>query len=320
LNWSLSPRVRTTVALAGVVVCTAVAVFAPGPDPWLRSAGQLHDYLHVPGFAFVAALLVAAFPARAGLRGRGLALHYAVLLLSSVGVGILVEVLQGLTGGDMDAGDVVRDLAGASATMLVVGSWWPDARRWTRWALRSGALVLAIGFTAPTAGALADEARARREFPVLADFSHADELQRFEWSEWTTASLVQADEGDTGRRPALGVSLSPGLFPGFTLKYFPRDWRGYRSFVLSYANPSSTSYEVNVRIDDMRHNNEHTDRFNGTYQIAPGRHEIRIPLADVESAPRGRRLDLANVRTVVVFAYKLDTTREIVVESVRLKR
>jgi hypothetical protein len=237
-----------------------------------------------------------------------------------VGVGILVEVLQGITGGDMDAGDIVRDLAGASATIVAVGSSWPDVRRAARWALRSGALILALGFAAPTAAALVDEARARREFPVLADFSHADQLQRFEWSEWTTSSLVQTDEGDAGRRTALRVSLSPGLFPGFTLKYFPRDWRGFRYFVLSCANPSSASYELNVRIDDMRHNNEHSDRFNGRYQIARGRHQIRIALADVEAAPRGRRLDLANVRTVMVFAYKPATPREIVVESMRLEK
>jgi hypothetical protein len=319
LNGSLSPRARIAVALAGVSACTAVAVFAPGPDPWLRSAIRLHDYFHVPGFALVAALLVIGFPAPAGSRSRR-ALHYAVLLLSSVAVGILVEVLQGLRGGDMDAGDVSRDLVGASAMMIAASSWWPDMRTSARWALRATALVLALGFTAPTVGALADEARARRQFPVLADFSRAGDLDRFEWSEWTTPSLVQADEGAAGPRPALRAAFSPGLVLGFTLKYFPRDWRGFRSFVIACANRSDTSFEINVRIDDMRHNNEHTDRFNRSYQLTPGRHEIRIALADVEAAPRGRKFDLANVRTVIVFAYKLATPREIIVESLRLEK
>jgi hypothetical protein len=307
------------VALAGVLVCAAVAVFGPAPDRWLRSAQRFHDYFHVPGFALVAALLLAGFPARDGLGGRR-ALHHAVLLAASVGVGMLVEGLQGIAGGDMDAGDVVRDLAGATVTLLAAASCRPDVRPSSRWALRFGALVLALGFAAPTVGALADEARARRRFPVLADFSRADELERFEWSALTTASRVQTNDGGAGRRPALRVSLAPGQFPGFALIYFPRDWRGFRSFVLSYANRSSASFELNVRIDDKRHNNEHTDRFNGRYQVAPGRHEIRIALADVESAPRGRKLDLGNVRTVIVFAYKPQTPREIVVESLRLER
>jgi hypothetical protein len=292
-------------------------VFGPAPDRWLRSALRFHDYLHVPGFALVAALLLAGFPARARPRR---ALRYALLLASSVGVGMLVEGLQGIVGGDMSAGDVVRDLVGATVTMLVAGSWWPDVRTPARWTLRVGALVLALGFAAPTVGALADEIRAGRQFPVLADFSRAGELERFKWSPFATGSLIQTDEGGARRRQALRVSLSPGLFPGFTLAYFPRDWRGFRAFVLAYANRSSVSFEMTVRIDDLRHNNEYHDRFNRGYQIAPGRHEIRIPLAVVEAAPRGRKLDLGSVRTVVVFARDLKTPREFVVECLRLER
>ena len=308
--------VRTATALAGVAVCVVVAVFAPGPDRYVRSAMRFHDFLHVPGFVLVAALLLAGWRI-APCRPRRRSAHLALIFGLSVALGILVELLQVVAGGGGDPWDVARDAAGAASALLLASSFWSEVRRPARWALRLAALVVAAVFAVPTLGALLDESRARHQFPVLADFSRASEFDRFEWSGSAPASLVCT--GGRGTRCVVQVSLLPGLYPGFALTYFPRDWRGFRHFVVSCANASDTPLALTIRIDDMRHNGRYTDRFNRTYVLAPGRNEVRVPLADVEAAPCGRRLDLGRVRDVVVFAYQLATPRRIVVHSLRLE-
>ena len=311
---------RIPVALAAVTMCVAVAVLGPGPNPYLRSAECFHDFLHVPGFGLVAAFLLFGFPPRPGATLRRRTWHVAVIFMVSVSIGTLVELLQWMLGGDADPWDVVHDGAGAAAMLLCAASFWPDVRTSGRWVLRLAALIAAIGFAGPTIGAVTDEARARREFPVLASFNRAEELDRFEWSALAPASLVRLDRGGSGQRQAVRVVFSPGVYPGFTLKYFPRDWRVFQHFVLSCTSVSDVPFEVTIRLDDMQHNEDYFDRFNRRYVLAPGRNEICIPLAAVEAAPRGRKFDLGHVRSVMIFAYRLKAQREILVESLRLER
>ncbi len=316
----IDPRVRIPIALAAVTMCVAVAVLGPDPNPYLRSAERFHDFLHVPGFGLVAAFLLFGFPYRPGATLGRRTWHVAVLFMVSVAIGTLVELLQGMLGSDPDPWDVVHDGAGAAAMLLGAASFWPAVRTSGRWGLRLAALIAAIGFAGPTIYAITDEARARREFPVLASFNRAEEIDRFEWSALASASLVRLDRGGAGQRRAVQVTFSPGEYPGFTLKYFPRDWRGFQQFVLSCTNVSDVPFDVTIRLDDMQHNEDYFDRFNRSYVLAPGRNEIVIPLAAVEAAPLGRKFDLGRVRSVMIFAYRLKASREILVESLRLDR
>ena len=108
-------------------------------------------------------------------------------------------------------------------------------------------------------------------------------------------------------------------YPGVTLDFFPRDRRPYRRLVIACDNPSSSPLALNIRIDDMRHSNEHDDRFNATFSLAPGANEITVPLERVRTAPRGRRMDMARLRTVMIFAHRLAEPRELVLQSIRLE-
>ena len=77
---------------------------------------------------------------------------------------------------------------------------------------------------------------------------------------------------------------------------------------------------MTIRIHDIGHNHDYGDRYNRTFTLVPGANEIRISLADVEAAPRTRKLDLGNVAAVVAFAYNLQEPRDLLFRQLRLTR
>ncbi len=310
---------RGRLAVGVVGVCIAVAIVAPDPDPYRRSLLHFHDFLHVPGFALIVGALLVGFDttydAPRRLRFRRLLGVSAVATV--IGVGI--ELIQWLVGGSADPWDVARDGGGIVIAGLWAASRWREVRVAARRLLQGAALALAVAFLLPTLDALLDEAYARHQFPVLADFSTRAELTRFDWSAQSRAVLEPADRADSGHR-VLHLFLSPGTYPGLTFEFFPRDWRGWSHFVLVCTNPGGAPFPLTIRINDLKHNQEYTDRYNGTFMLAPGVSEIRVPLADVEAAPRTRKLDLGNVALVVAFSYNLREPRELLIRQIRLER
>jgi hypothetical protein len=303
-------------ALAIVAICLAIAVFAPASDPFRRSAARLHDFLHVPGFGGVAVVLWLGFPGNDGTRHGRRILRLLAIFAVTVALGAGVEIAQAAIGGDADPWDLARDGLGAASAVLALASAWRAIGAPARWGLRAAALAGVLAGLVPTASALADEMRAVRQFPVLADFSAKKDLDRFGWSPWSTGEFEPPGAGDA--RGALRLDLTPGAYPGLWLEFFPRDWRGRQDLSFDCTNPAPTPFRVTVRIDDLDHGQDYHDRFNRAIVLAPGRNTVRIPLADVESAPRGRRLDLSKVRSVGIFAVGLRERRTLRFHEFRL--
>jgi hypothetical protein len=299
-----------------VAACVVIAIIAPGPDRYQRSAISFHDFLHVPGFAIVASALYFAIPAQQGLRRKGRMITIGAL---AVAIGALVELAQMASGGSAEFGDIVGDAGGAALAALMASSLDKAHRLWVRRSAGIAALGVAAVFLSPTLADLIDEALARRQFPILAEFAMSSELNRFRFSREARASLVTMPSS-AGPARALRLELEPGLYPGLSFQFFPRDWRGWQEFILVCTNQESAPIRLTLRIDDMEHNENYGDRYNRSFDIAPGRHEIRAPLREVEAAPAGRILDLGRVRSVVLFAHRLQEERELLIHSVRLAR
>jgi len=308
---------RQWTASAAVGICAAVAIWTPDPDRYQRSLVSLHDFLHVPGFIVVMGALLFGFGQSFGASRAQRMLRLLGICVVAGAVGVGIELAQGATGGSADPWDVVRDCGGIAIAALFAVSRWSEVRAPARWLFRSAALAIALGFFVPTLGALADEARARGQFPVLADFGIPSEITRFTWSAWSSAVVERTGLPDDNQR-RLRLSLSPGQYPGFSFEFFPRDWRGWGHFVIACTNPGDTPLLLTIRINDIAHNQEYTDRYNRTFSLVPGPNEIRVPLADVESAPRTRKLDLAHVGLVVAFAYELREPHELLIHQLRL--
>jgi hypothetical protein len=74
-----------------------------------------------------------------------------------------------------------------------------------------------------------------------------------------------------------------------------------------------------IRIDDLYHNNEHSDRFNKAINIVLGLNHINIPLDDIRQAPVGRELDLRAIKTLLLFAVNPPKAFSLYQDNFRLK-
>jgi hypothetical protein len=309
-------------AFATCAVIATLIIAAPDPDDSLRSAIALHDLGHVIAFGLVTALFSFALPSRyhRGLLSRvqaaGLAASAAIVL------GGAVELAQGASGGNADLWDVLRDAGGAFFVAAILVARDPALSVRARAAITVAAFLVLGPFTFPLATALRDEALARTQFPVLASFGAARELSRFRIGKDYDPRLVATFDDEGRPASAVQLTLPPGKYPGIALSHFPGDWRGFRALRLLLVNPDPLPYEMTVRIDDAEYDYklDLDDRYNRSFVLSPGANRIEIPLADVATAPRGRRFDLARARNLLVFAVDLERPREIVVGPIVLVR
>jgi VanZ family protein len=307
------PRVnRVLWPLAGILL---VFLFAGGPG--YHSPRSLHavwDLGHFVAFSLWSYLLLLLNPFREVSRRRQWGVVISFCLLFGGGT----EGIQWALGGDASVGDFLRDLVGGVVTL----AWFAPTENENSGRQGQGAiyvslvLLAAAGF--PLAKALADEAIARYQFPVLSDFETPFEIDRWEGGAPVSVDRSFARNG----KASLRVGLDTSLYSGVSLKHFPGDWRGYRFLSMEILNPSGSEVGITCRVHDRFHEEGeqlYGDRFNKGFRITPGWNSIRIDLGDIARAPAGRDMDLGRIRSVGLFTTRLPEKRTIFIDFVRLE-
>lgn len=291
--------------------------FIDGPgDNAARSFKAFWDLGHIAVFALWSYLLLKNVKVFAGLRFPKQA---GLLLVFTLVVGIFIELLQYGFIRTPSAQDVVRDFIG---TLMALAFFAPQRAALSKNVLRSfqiSTALLVIGALFPFASAITDEYIARKSFPVLSDFESPFEMSR--WECRPGCSIVKGVATDRGS--SLKVPLATTLYSGVSLRFFPRDWRGYSFFSFNIFNESQEPLKMTCRIHDKWHRargNKYSDRYNRSFTLSPGWNSIRIPLADIASAPRGRRMDMAEIRSVGFFVNKLKKEMNIYVDDLVLTK
>jgi hypothetical protein len=301
-------------ALLIAALLTAV-VFSPSGGDWLWSR-RLHDFAHAPIFGSISLFSLLLLRSRSRLRVSS---QYLSAFLAALTLGGLSELAQALTRRDPSWGDLGMDALGTVTFLSIYAAF--DTRlsgnrqRWAMsFAVLSAALVLfSLGGTAW------DYISRARAFPVIVDFSR-DIGADF----WTTRQVRARVEALPERfsqldERALRVEFLPGRWQGLDLREPPRDWRGYDSLMLDVVNPTQDELKIVLRIDDLGYNGPDIDRYNGRFELpAFTRASIRIPLSEIESAPKGRRFNLSNITRILLFRRHDSPAREMYVVGLRL--
>jgi len=284
----------------------------------VRSSKELWDLGHIVYFAVTVYVLVELGLLKLGLlRKFSLPVQWSALLLLSLLWGTLIEVLQYDTQRTPDLADIFRDMTGC----LLVLSFHPALLKLS---IRNGKLLIRLLVSLllfiqliPLSIALIDEAVARQQFPVLSNFETPFELDR-----WGGGEIVQLDEGSDFHQ--LKVKLTTSTYSGVGMNYFPSDWKGYSSVRLNFFNPSDKTLTLTIRIHDAEHETgsrayAYSDRFNTRVKLIKGWNDITIALDKVESAPRGRKMDLSQVADISFFAIRLPERRVVYVDNIGLQ-
>jgi hypothetical protein len=129
------------------------------------------------------------------------------------------------------------------------------------------------------------------------------------------AHVVPVEDG------SIRVQPEAGHWPGVSLEEVWPDWRLYSTLVIDLSNTGTQALRMFVRIDDRRPDPHYRDRYNQQFELAPlSRRAIRIPLAEIESAARGSKIDLAHMQKIMLFEDGGKPTYPFYVNSLRLER
>jgi hypothetical protein len=243
----------------------------------------------------------------------------ALLLLFGFLIGGGIELAQmGFEGRTSSLGDLTRDLIGCVLTIGFSRIKMKPIPRSVRLVQMFG-IGLLIWSLVPLCIALVDEQVSWSRFPLLADFETPFEADRFGGD-----AIWRRDQGQSrSGKYALRIELDTTTYSGLSLKYFKRDWRGFRTLAFSVYNASDNPLQLSSRIHDRFHSangNQYKDRFNTRFNLQPGWNDLEINLAHVRSAPKYREMDMEHIAAWGIFVIRQEVPRLLYLDNIRLNR
>lgn len=233
-------------------------------------------------------------------------------------IGALTECIQAfIPYRHFRVGDILTDSLGAAVFLTFPHSFQKSASQKNIVLIRIIAFILIIMRAYPIFAATLDTWEMEMNFPLLSSFE-----TYFEMSRWTNSESesVRTKLHPTDREYSLKVFFHPGEYPGMSMNYLQHDWRGYKRLAFDVFLEGSSPLKITVRVNDKKHNNEYTDRFNKDFQLLPGPNHISTDIMDIMRSPKGRTMDLAETTNICFFAYKLKEPRTAYFDNFRLEK
>lgn len=281
----------------------AVLLFVNRPGGLVMS--QVFNVGHVVLSAWVA--WVGYRIAHRVMPSRGLAVHLVVAMSAVAVVGGGLELSQYIAPGEPSWRDVIIDLGGGLACVLVVAAVRGGCALRTRALLASAAIGVFVLSLAQPSLALFREVKRGRLFPTLATFAEAE---RDALSLNFNATLTSMDTPDDARevfgRRARLLTLPPGKYPGIEVIPPPGDWSEYTDLHLQVYSLASEALPFEVRVHDREHARKQpprspADRFTRELTLRPGLNEFRFPVSEIQRTPSGRMMNLTEIEQIVLF-------------------
>ena len=283
----------------------------------------------MPLFGLVAILVLKGARMVFPTSSRFLLQDYIMAMLGVLMLALFTEALQSLSATrQAELSDILLDLVGATCGLALFFTYDQQvSRKWAQWRqfprkaiLRFCVLLLLGAMLQPVViWAYAYWDRASR-FPSLLQFSSDWEMKFVQASD-SELQVVAPPEGwkQSAKNKVGQLVFHPKTYPGIRIDEPYSDWRGYTFFQLDIFSELPNSQSIAIRIDDLHHNNEYSDRFNKAITISPGLNQIQIPLDAIRQSPVGRELDMSAIRMVLLFAVNPPEEFTLYLDNIRLE-
>ena len=279
-----------------VLVAALCLLFLPLPanSLWWR---EVFNSGHTVLFALLSFIIyqqikAAAYPLNTLAR-------YFLALFAGISLAVLTELLQGFVQRDASLADLYSDVFGLLAGLCLIAAYELKKKQSRKKIL----VLLAAGVGFLLTGVLPllqlswSYVERQQAFPVIADFG----------ADWTSR-FVRLDDAvflkqtrQSREKAVYPVQFNHGEYPGISLIETEPDWSGYRFLRFNIFSENEKNIMLTLRIHDVKHDLQFSDRFNMRLIVRPGLNKINVPLRLVARAPRERDLDLVNVAGVILF-------------------
>ena len=224
-----------------------------------------------------------------------------------------IEFLQPLSGRTTSAADIKNGLLGIFAGICLAIAIKEKQKRLIKQAL----LLILILFAAHAFRPAWNVVLALRAntLPSLANFEHAEELVF--WQGINDEQLMQATTFANSGSSSLRVLSTRDEWTGAEFKTPQRNWSKRKAFSFSFYSPHN-SFPLMLRIDDNEDCSKYHQRFNRKISLKKGWHNISIPLSEIETGPRERKLNLEHISRVLFFTSGEQELHSFLIDSLSL--
>ena len=306
--------------IAGGILLGLCSFQFPGESILAR---EIHNTGHTPVFGLLALILLGLSRLILGDVLQNGYKHYLTAFILCVSIGALIEYIQIFGQRDADIWDLVRDMAGA---LLLLGFYATIDHRirhiWikgSRLAVRIASILVLLAALTPLALCSGAYIHRNAIFPKLLTFDSVWET-RFLTTRNAELNRVPAPDGFT---PVEGqdvgeLTMLPDTYCGIRIAEPRPDWSGFGYLCLDVYSELDSAIALMVRIDDIHHNQEYEDRYNGAFMITPGLNHVSVDLREVKHAPSSREMDITAIQYVYFFTYKPKQPLTLYIDNVEL--
>jgi hypothetical protein len=236
--------------------------------------------------------------------------HWLAISIAVFLVSIIIEYIQHNTGRTRSWNDVERNLIGAWVALFWLNP--PSTQVWTGRFIATGLFISQLVMVSQAG---LTEYRLQNTLPILSDFENDYEIS------WWQGRVSMNKERAWHGNQSMNVNLSTQTYSGVRLSRIPGNWSDYSELKFEIYNPGLLPMPLTLRINDEAHERSllYQDRFNSTFIIEHGWNLIQFSLDTVRKAPSGRDMDMSKITHLELFAFELDSPREITLDYLRLR-
>jgi VanZ family protein len=302
---------RRLIYLLVLLAVAGALLFLPLPIPANFAGRTLENAGHFPLFFLLTLGII--WVMRADPRFNGWRLYLAAAVIG-VGLGFMSEVIQRPLKRDASWEDVGADAIGTLCALAVYALFEKRTglERWHRVVALLVAVVCLGFYVTPIVNMARAYLYRNGQFPVIASFREDTEMY------WTRS--VGATRDYVGQ--AMEVDFLAEKISGVEFYEPVADWRGYKTLVVDVENPASEPLALGLYVFDEQHKRkfEFSDRFNRSFQLAPGERRIlRINLDDIKRGPRERPMNLGQISNVSLYRDANTGSRKLRIHILRLE-
>ncbi len=286
----------------------------------LPGSSYLWSTLHNAGHSlvFLGLTLSLALIIHRLLGARRLTKTSLIAALLSLIFGAVVELIQSRVGREASWSDFALDLLGVAAALCFYRGIYVSRKRARALLFSLCALLLFFSLVKPIKLAVAQQVR-QSNFPQIAGFESYWLNQYLKPMYGAKLSVIDASAFWHGKQSqVLKIEMQAAPWPGVMIREVEPDWSGFTKFSFEAFNPTQNPVKIVIRIHDRQHNGRHSDRFNRTISLAPGANLIQLSLSSVKEAPRGREMDMHNIRTIMFYSYQLKAPQVLYLDDIHL--
>lgn len=295
--------------LVALLVVVATLLFIQLPVPPTYAGRTIENAGHLPVFFLVTLGLLIVL--RSDFKVDGVK-QYVLAGMLGAALGVASEVIQRPLSRDASWEDVFADVIGTITALALYALFDRRTRlaAGTRMIAFAVALSCIVYYLAPLVRMGVDYMHRNSQFPVLAEFDSDADLT------WIVGDGISRKI----ERGALEVEFARRRFPAVTLREPVPDWTGYTTLAIDLENPDDDPLPLTLRVHDRGHSEAYADRFNRQFELAAHeRRTLRIPLSDIERAPKGRLMNMRHIADIRLFRDHPDGAGRLRIHALRLE-